>query len=161
MPAGCQCVVFLETVFKEKCLGWAADHPASRTRRPLSDLLPRRQQLLHTLHLTPIPAPSPPPPWCCHRGNVTSCKFSDLFSITALWWHTIENTFMNVWLRSSLSARTSFNFWLQWRTVWIYQVVWQLKRSLVHCHEESMRRWLQTKPGYKQSFCVSSGWTSL
>lgn len=78
MPAGCQCVVFLETIFKEKCLGWAADRPASRTRRPISDLLPRRQQLLHTLHLTPIPAPSPPPPWCCHRGNVTNCKFTNL-----------------------------------------------------------------------------------
>lgn len=59
---------------------------ASRTRRPISDLLPRRQQLLHTLHLTPIPAPSPPPPWCCHRGNVTNCKFTNPL-ISSQTWH--------------------------------------------------------------------------
>lgn len=66
------------SLLKRLVLVWAADHPARRTLRPISDLLPGRQQLLH--EFTWPPAPSPLPPWCCHRGNVMSCKFTNLLT---------------------------------------------------------------------------------
>jgi len=118
---------------------------------PASSLWSPAKETAVAAHSTPdpIPALSPPPPWCCHRGNVTSCKFSDLFSIAELCCDHSTPFKIHLWMCDwhhlwVFVPHSTFDYS---KGPWIYQGVWHFKRSLVHCHEESMRRWLQAKPG--------------